>query len=66
MMNFIVLTLGVAVGVTVSMVLSMVLMFIVATSPKMMGWLMKHYMKMLNKSFENFEKVVDDYSKAES
>ena len=66
MMNFMMITMGVAVGVTVSMVFSAVLMYLVATNPKIMGWLMKHYMKMLNKSFENFEKVIDDYSKTEA
>lgn len=66
MMNFVLLTLGVAIGVTVSMVISVVLMFAVMTSPKIMGWITKHYMKMLNKSFENFEKVIDDYEKTEA
>ena len=66
MMNFMMITFGVAVGVLVSMVISTILMFAVMSSPKVMGWLMKHYMKMLNKSFENFEKVIDDYEKIEA
>ena len=66
MMNFVLITLGVAVGVTLSMVVTTLLMFLVMSNPKIMGQLLKYYMKLLEKSFNNFEKVIDDYKEIEA
>lgn len=59
MMNFLVLTLGITVGVTLSTVLLTVLTFVLFSNATIMEKLFKWYMKMLEKSIENAEKVFD-------
>ena len=55
MMNFLTMTLSVTVGMTLGVFVSMVLMLALMTNHKVMSWLLKYYMKAIEKSVNDFD-----------
>lgn len=56
MMEFIILTCGITVGVLMASVIATVLLFTLMSNTKFMVWLTNYYLKVIEKSCENFEK----------
>lgn len=60
MMNFIALTLSVAVAIVLASVISMVLMFALMCNTKFVAWVIKMYMKVLEKSMKNLNDAFEN------
>jgi hypothetical protein len=60
MMNFLVMTMSFTVAMLLVSVIMTVAMFALMCNGKFMAWLMKVYMKAMEKSMKNFEDVFED------
>ena len=60
MMNFVVLTLSFTVAMLLASVIATVGLFALMGNGKIMAWLTKKYMKILEKSVKNFEDSFED------
>lgn len=60
MMNFMMLTVSFTVAMVLASVLMTVVVFALMCNAKVMTWLMKVYMKALEKSMNNFEEELKD------
>lgn len=60
MMNFVLLTVSFIIALVLAGVIWTVGVFVLMSNAKFMQWVTKHYMKMLEKSVENFEKTLED------
>lgn len=60
MMDFVVLTASFTVALVLGSIIMTVLMFVLMCNDKVMPWLLKVYMKSMEKSMKNFEDELKD------
>lgn len=60
MMDFVVLTASFTVALVLGSIIMTVLMFVLMCNEKVMSWLLKVYMKSMEKSMKNFEDELKD------
>ena len=60
MMDFVVLTASFTVALVLGSIIMTVLMFVLMCNDKVMPWLLKVYMKSMEKSMKNFEDDLKD------